>query len=61
MSDSERQQAIEELIAVTYENMGLAVLNVNAFAPGVFKLGIIDENGPKEVLVMVLLQMQITV
>lgn len=57
MNDSEKQQAVQELIATTYENMGFAVLSVNVFAPGVFKLEIIDANGLKETFVTVLLHM----
>jgi hypothetical protein len=59
MTQEEKTKAMEEMIATTYENMGFAVLDVNPFAPGVFKLDIIDTNGPKEVYVTVLLHMSI--
>ena len=58
IEDSVKQQAIQEMIATTYENMGFAILTVNPFAPGVFKAEIIDGNGPKDVLVTVLLRME---
>lgn len=57
MEDGLKTQAMQELIATTYENLGFAVLGINPFAPGVFKLEVIEPNGPKEVLVTVLLHM----
>lgn len=57
MEDTVKIQAVQELITTTYENMGFAVLSVNPFAPGVFKLEVIEAEGPKEVLVTVLLHM----
>ena len=57
MTDIEKQQAVEELITTTYENMGFAVLEINSFAPGIFKLEMMGQEGVKEVLVTVLLHM----
>lgn len=59
MTQEEKTIAMGEMIASTYENMGFAVLDVNPFAPGVFKLELIDANGPKEAFVTVLLHMNL--
>lgn len=57
MEQSEKTQAVAELIKTTYENMGFAILDINPFAPGVFKMEAIDGNGLKEFYVTVLLHM----
>lgn len=57
MTDRDRQSILEEMIVGTYENMGFAVMDIKVFSSGTFKLEIIDNHGPKEVLVSVLLHM----
>jgi hypothetical protein len=57
MNEQENTIVISEMIKNTYEIMGMAVLSVNPYAQGVFKLEIIDGNGLKEVFVTVLLHM----
>lgn len=57
MNDSDKQQAVQELIVNTYENMGLTVLGINPFAPGVFRIEIVNEVGVHEAYVTVLLHM----
>lgn len=57
MNLDDKQQAVADLITITYENMGFAVLSAAPFAPGIFKLEIIDSGGIKEVMVTVLLHM----
>ncbi len=57
MNEELKQAAVSELIHTTYENMGIAVINVNPIGLGAYRLDIIDQDGPKEVLVNVLLHM----
>jgi hypothetical protein len=57
MNFDDKQQALADLITITYENMGFAVLNAVPHTPGVYKLEVIDATGIKEVLVTVLLHM----
>ncbi len=57
MTDEQKYQALKDLIVNQYELMGFAVLSIEDFLPGTFKLGIIDPQGPREVLVTVMLHM----
>lgn len=57
MDEAQRLQAIQECILLQYESMGFAVLEVTCISPGVFRTSIIDEVGPREILVTVLLHM----
>ena len=59
MNIDDKQQAVADLITITYENMGFAVLTAVPFMPGIFKLEIIDAEGIKEVMVTVLLYMNL--
>ena len=57
LNEEERLQAMKELITLQYESVGFAVLEIDIAGPGMFKLEIIDANGPREVFVTVLLHM----
>jgi hypothetical protein len=57
MSEEDKVIAMQELIKSTYEAMGVAVLNINPFAPGVFKLEVMNMAGLHEAYVTVLLHM----
>lgn len=57
MNDEVKQAALEDIIITTYESMGMAILSIEPCAPASFKLSIIDAEGPRDVLVNVLLQM----
>lgn len=59
MTEEEKHKALADLITKTYENLGFAVLDAASYAPGLFKLHIIDSSGIKEVIVTVLLHMQV--
>lgn len=56
MSDQDKN-LLEQMIKNQFESMGMAVLSIRSFAPGTFKLEIIDEHGPRETLVTVMLHM----
>ncbi len=57
MSEEQTLQVVQELIKAQYESMGLAVLKIDCFSPGTFKLEIIDAVGPREILVTLMLHM----
>ncbi len=57
IDDELKQQVVQELIKKTYEDIGLAVISVEPCGHASFKCHVINEEGPKEVLVTILLCM----
>ena len=55
MSEDDRIKVLMEMVAFQYESMGFVVLEIGPFAPGMFKMDVIENEMAKEILVTVLL------
>ena len=51
------QKAISDMIVNTYDNLGLTILDIKPFAPGVFKVEMMNNLGVHDAYITVLLHL----